>query len=390
MSVIEVHKKISSFIEEIDSHIKQHNQLLWEKYVQLGSKTVRLLCYSRDFIPLIKKQLSYTLKDTSPNFDATIVLWNQKEVEIFLQKFIDPHIKTRIRLNQLIFKNKNSDFEISNNSNSKHKLFTRINCGDGAANRLDLLDETYSRHNFLIRIDAKNGIINAYDPKNNIYYYGVRDLSPEEFIKQGHIFVQIFNRIIKTPNSALVHGAVVGRDDKGILFCARGGRGKSTLAVLAMMQGFDYIADDYLVLEKEGDALYSYPIYSIITLSPRMYNELYDELKGKFVSNNARRDKYVIDVVAYHNNFRKKYPIKICMFPEITNDAKPSIIPCSKGSAIAQLIYSTIIQMEDRHDIKTILKLISFLKDFNFYQINLCSDIRANVDCLKEFYNKIK
>jgi hypothetical protein len=385
-----MHKKVISCLEQIDSHIKQNNQLLWEKYIRLGSKTVRLLCYSQDFIPLIKKQLSYALKDSSANFDATIVLWNEKEVEKFLQKFIDSHAQSRIRLNQLVFKKKKSDFEITDNTDPAHKLLTRINCGAGIANSLELLDEAYSKHNPLVRINAEIGIINAYSPDNNIYYYGVRDLSPEEFIKHGHIFVQIFNKIIKTPNSHLVHGAVVGLNNQGILFCAKGQKGKSTLACMALMQDFDYVSDDYLVLEKEGNELYSYPIYSIITLSPRMYNELYDDLRGKFVSNNARKDKYVIDVQAYHNKFRSKYPIKICMFPQITADKNPSIVPCKKGSAIVQLIYSTINQMEDKHDIKTIQKLISFIKDFDFYQINLSPNIKANVECLREFLGSIK
>ncbi len=156
-----------------------------------------------------------------------------------------------------------------------------------------------------------------------------------------------------------------------------------------MIEGFEYVSDDYLVLEKEGDELYSYPIYSIITLSPKMYNELYDDLKGKFVSNNARKDKYVIDINAYHSAFRNKYPIKICIFPQIVADEKPSIVLCKKGRAITQFVHSTISQLEDKHDIKTIKKLISFIKDFNFYQINLCSDIRQNVECLRQFCNKL-
>lgn len=200
---------------------------------------------------------------------------------------------------------------------------------------------------------------------------------------------KLLTKYQKTQNSNLVHGAVVGLDNNGILFCARGQRGKSTLAVLAMMKGFDYVSDDYLILEKEGDKLYSHPIYSIITLSPRMYNELYYDLKGKFVSNNARRDKYVINIEAYHNTFKDKYPIKVCMFPEIVKDKEPSIVPCKKGRAITQLVHSTINQTEDKHDIKTINKIIDFVKGFEFYQINLCSDINANVECLRNFCNQL-
>ncbi len=389
MNAVANHQKVSFCLQKIDSYIKQNHQLQWQKYVQLGSKIVKLVCYSQDFIPLIEKQLSYALKDAANSYDATIILWNEKEIELFASSIIDDHTKSRLRLQQLACKSKDVDFEIVDNADLQRKLLTRISAKNGMVNHFEILDSLYSKHNPIIRSSAVGGIINAYDQENNIYYYGVKDLHPEEFIKQGHIFVQIFNKIIKASNANLVHAAVVGIDNKGILFCARGQRGKSTLAVLSMMEGFEYVSDDYLVLEREGGELYSYPIYSIITLSPKMYNELYDDLNGKFVSNNARKDKYVIDIKNYHGAFRDKYPIKICMFPQIVADAEPSIVSCKKGRAIAQLVYSTINQLEDKHDIATIKKLISFIKDFDFYQINLCSDIKKNVDCLKQFCAKI-
>lgn len=383
MNAFPQNQKIKSYLAKIDSHIKQNHQLLWQKYVRLGSQNIKLVCYSKEFTALIEKQLSCVLQDSVDNFTATIVLWHEKEIAEFASTFIDNHIKSRILVHEDV------TFEMIAEMEVNRKILTRFNIEKELIKNFEIIDEAYSRDNPLIRISGESGIINAYDQEQNVYYYGVKDLHPEEFIKQGHIFVQIFNKILKTSHTALTHGAVVGLNNQGILLCGRGQRGKSTLAVVAMMQGFDYVSDDYLVLEKEGDALYSYPIYSIITLSPRMYNELYDEMKGKFVSNNARRDKYVIDIKVYHDSFREKYPIKVCVFPEITNDEKPSIVPCKKGRAITQLVHSTIIQMEDKRDIKTIQKLTSFIKDFDFYQINLCADIKANVECLRQFCSQI-
>ncbi len=356
----------SGYIKKIDSYVAESYKQEWIKYVILGSKTVRLINYSSKFTPLIQKQLSYTLKDSAPKFDATIIVWNEENPKLFSSKIIDKTntaIMMRIRLEKLMAKREDID--------------------------LHFMDESYSKHNPLIKVNLTEGIVNAYDKENNTYYYGVEDLTPEEFIKQGHIFVQMFNRIAKTPNSNLVHGAAVGLNGNGILFCARGQRGKSTLAVLSMMQGFEYVSDDYLILEKEGETLYSYPIYSIITLSPRMYNELYYDLKGKFVSNNARKDKYVVNIDAYHDTFKDRYPINVCMFPEIVTDAEPSIVPCKKGRSVTQLIHSTIRQTEDGHDIKTIQKLIGFVDKFDFYQINLCSDIEKNVACLRNFCDNL-
>ena len=360
-------EKLREYNDNLLKYIKANYSPVKTYYLDLGVKVVRLLCFSEEFIPHIQKQLTFTLKDNADRFDATVVLWQEKNI-----KQIYKHIMPEL--------------------NPRNNLKRRIEILTKQCNSFDdmwIFDKNYSTMKPLLSIDLFQNIVNSYDEENQTYYYGVENLEPEEFIKQGHIFVQILNNILKTENTNLVHGACIGLNNKGILLCARGQRGKSTLAVLAMMEGFEYVSDDYLTLEKEGENLFAHPIYSIITLSPRMYNELYDRLENsRFVSNNARKDKYVINISNFHNQFKKKYPVKLCMFPEIVSDKEPSVKECSvqeKGRAITHLVHSTVFQMNDRHDMKTIKKLISMVKEFRFYKICLCNDIYKNVECLKDF-----
>ena len=360
-------EKLKEYNDNLLKYIKANYSLVKTYYLDLGVKIIRLLCYSEEFIPHIQKQLTFTLKDNADRFDATVVLWQEKNI-----KQIYKHIMPEL--------------------NPRNNLKRRIEILTKQCNSFDdmwIFDKNYSTMKPLLSIDLFQNIVNSYDEENQTYYYGVENLEPEEFIKQGHIFVQILNNILKTENTNLVHGACIGLNNKGILLCARGQRGKSTLAVLAMMEGFEYVSDDYLTLEKEGENLFAHPIYSIITLSPRMYNELYDRLNGsRFVSNNARKDKYVINISNFHNQFKKKYPVKLCMFPEIVSDKEPSVKECSvqeKGRAITHLVHSTVFQMNDRHDMNTIKKLINMVQEFRFYKICLCNDIYKNVKCLKDF-----
>lgn len=368
-------EKLKEWSERINKHIEANFSLVETRFVDLGTKIVRILNYAKDFTPLMQKQLTYTLKDSNefkgsaPSYDATIVLWQENNVNEFakmLDKEFDPKHNIRVRIGMLLNK-------------ERHLL-------------VKAFDDSYS-HTIPL-MDIHDGFVNLFDREANTYFYGAQNLEPEEFIKQGHIFVQIFNKILRTKDLNLTHGAVVGIDDKGILLCARGQRGKSTLAVLSMMEGFEYVSDDYLVLEKDGESLYTHPIYSIITLSPRMYNELYEKLEGtRFVSNNARKDKYVINIAKFHPQFRRKYPVEVCVFPEIVADSKPSICLCDlqeKGRAITQLIQSTVSQVQDINDHATILKLIDMVKDFEFYKINLCSDIAKNTQCLRDFIAQYK
>lgn len=338
-------------------------------YIRLGSKIVRILCYSKEFFAHIKKQLAYTLLENAEHFDATIIAWQENDIEKYIQRIVKGNIPLIMRLRH-------------------HKILA----GAGQ-NQILICDPSYSRFSPVITLDEKRGFVIGNDFADNTYYYGVRDLSPEEFIKEGHIFVQFLNKIIQSDNANLVHGAVVGMNNNGVLFCGRGQRGKSTLTVLSMVRGFEYVSDDYLILEKEGEELYSDPIYSIITLSPRMYTELYDDLKGKFVSNNARKDKYVVNIEGYHGQFRSHYPIKLCIFPEIVTDKDPSIIPCSleeKGRAMVQFIQSTVAQVQDINRQDVVEKIYHMINDKEFYKFNLCNDIEKNTAFLRDFLQNWK
>lgn len=334
------------------------------KYLMLANQVVRVLCYTPEVVPLMEKQLTYVLRDSAEKYDSTIVVWKATDVKALTMKLDDrwnPKINLRMRVDMLY-----------------GKKFASVM----------IIDPSYSHICPVIRLETERGFVNAIDVENKVYYYGVPDFDPEEFIKEGHIFVQQINRLIQNETTNIAHGAIIGFNNNGLLMCARGQRGKSTLTVHAMMHGFEYVSDDYQILENREGQVYAYPIYSIITLSPKMYGELYDDLKGKFVSNNARKDKYVINIAAYHDQFRSSYPIRLCLFPEIVSDPEPSITFCTseeKGRAIVQLIQSTVAQMQDVNNHQVIRKLFDMVKDLDFYKFNLCRNIDANTEYLRNF-----
>ena len=349
--------QLSQYYKLLDARAARSGDLQWVKYIDLGTQMVRLINYADAFTPHVEKQLTYVLKGSMEHYGATLVIWQEKSIET-LSSLLNP----RLRIEKLR--------------------------GQPVDPHFFVFDREYSRHHAVISIDAHARIVNAWNQQSNTYYYGVENLAPEEFIKQGHIFVQIFNKLLKTASAGLAHAAAVGLNGKGVLMCARGQRGKTTLAVRSMLDGFDYVSDDYLVLGREEGGLYAWPIYSIITLSPMMWGDLYGRLEAKFVSNNSRKDKYVFNVGNYHHRFASRYPIQCCMFTQIIPDSEPSIVKCTqagKGRAIAQLVHSTINQMGDKHDIANINKLMGFVSDLPFYQINLCRDIEKNQHCLRAF-----
>lgn len=358
--------ELKTYFERLTEFVHQ-KQLCFIKYIDLGVKVIRVLSYDNDFLPHIQRQMTYVLRDNADHYDETLILFKEddiKQVAIHIDEKFDPKKNMRLRLEIVL----------------NHSTYPNVL----------IFDKDYSAITPVVYLDEVAGTIEAFDVENRTFYYGVSDLSPEEFIKQGHCFVQALNNLIKTDTVNIAHGAIIGFNNNGLLMCARGQRGKSTLTVHAMMHGFEYVSDDYQILENKNGQLLSYPIYSIITLSPTMYSELYDNLKGKFVSNNARKDKYVINIAGYHDQFRTAYPIRLCLFPEIVSDPEPSIKFCTskeKGRAIVQLIQSTVMQMRDINNHAVIRKMFNMVKDLDFYKFNLCRNIAANTEHLRQFLN---
>lgn len=369
-------EEIKRIYSSIDDYLSA-KEVKWTKFADFGCKTVRIISYSDEFLPLVEKQLTYVLKDSAESFDDTLIIWNEKDVLALNKKLIAnfPKLERKFR------------FEIAFRKAKKVSLDDLYDS--------QIFEESFSKTKPVIDIQTNRGFFIANNKEEHTYYYGVNNLEPEEFIKEGHIFVQFFNNILKTETSQLVHGAVIGLNGNGICFCARGQRGKSTLSVLSMMKGFEYVSDDYLILhQNEKNQLLSSPIYSIITLSPVMYNRLYDNMKGcQFVSNNARKDKYVFNIANFHSQFKGNYPIKLCIFPEIVSDKDPSIKLCTveeKGRAIVQMIQSTLMQTQDMCENWTVKKMMNMIKDLPFYKLNLCWDIDRNTEFLRDFMNKFE
>ena len=368
-------ENLSLVFSQLDNYLAQ-KEVKWIKYADLGCKIVKIVSYSDEFLPLVEKQLTFVLKDSAEHYDDTLIIWHEPDTLNLAKSIISkiPQYTMRLKLERI------------------HKKAHLGHCTDEELYNLSMFYNNFSKTKPIISFRTEQGFVSANDKENHKYYYGVKDLSPEEFIKEGHIFVQFLNDILKTETSNLVHGAVIGYKGNGICFCARGQRGKSTLSVLSMMKGFEYVSDDYLILhENEKKELLSSPIYSIITLSPEMYNRLYDLMDGcRFVSNNARKDKYVFNIANFHDRFKKNYPIKLCIFPEIVSDKEPSIRPCTaeeKGRAVVQIIQSTLMQTQDLSENWTVKKIMNMVKDYPFYKFNLCHDINKNTEFLREFMN---
>ena len=337
-----------------------------------GRKTVRLVTGDPRALKLVRRELGWIITEPVESPDATVYLWQEKDVKAFTGGFIGEPVEFEPGDDYVLFRVAK---DVVGQDNCKVLLPSgQVNVAAGS----------------------------VYLADGNDYFYGVGSFEPENWIADGHVLVQILFRILnKEPDAKLVHGACVGLDGKGLLVCARGQKGKSTLAVTAMLEGFDFVSEDYLILEREGRALYASPLYSMVTLSPLMYDKLYDALgKARFIGVGPFKGKYLFDISDYRDQVRWRYPVRACVFPEITPEAtEPRFEPCDpaeKNRAITHMAHSTLSQMwtaglkQEQTDQEFILAVVRMLRGLDFYRLVLTTDIFRNVECLKSLVSSIK
>lgn len=340
------HEKVREYFKKISQDIDSCGNVPLVRYVSLGSTDVRLNIMDPAFLPILQTYLGFSLKEESVSCDYSIVLWRTSG-----------HIAGSEKLYHIVERD-----------------------ADPAIPSL---------------IFYKGGV-SGFDKDSNVYYCGYPDCTFERLtLVTGVVLLSPFYKILKKASGALVHGACVGLDGKGVILCARGGKGKSTLAVSALIKGFEFVADDYFILDSKSGDLYASPLYSIVKLSYQMYSVMQEGLaESVIVSDNPQNGKYMIDVSHWHGQFRNNYPVKVCMLPEIVPGLEtPSIIRCSeeeKGKGIIRMVHSTISQLFDVYDTSGSLKLIRMLQNQTFYRIRLCPDIYKNVECLRSFLQELK
>jgi len=246
-----------------------------------------------------------------------------------------------------------------------------------------------------LKIVQTEGFIEAHNTKTSTVYVMCDknvEFNTDAIRKMGHVIVRYLYKISKTENQILTHAAAVGLNNKGVLFSARGGGGKSTLAVSAMLNGFQYVSDDYVILRKTVEGLFAYPVYSTINIFPPMMEKM-PNLKAGYLWNSWwQPQKHTLEISGHHSSFMNKLPVSTLIFPQIENIETPYIEPMSdKGKAITQMAHSSVLQLANntQERIDYIKTLLSLIKDLNVYEIHLSSDLQKNTECLRKFIENL-
>ncbi len=145
----------------------------------------------------------------------------------------------------------------------------------------------------------------------------------------------------------LVHAGAVGDDRGGVLLAGASGSGKTTVALAALVHGFGYLADDYVLLHTDGEgAPTAYSLYTTAKLDKghlARFGTLAPAVR--FPPESESGEKAVLDVgVLMPGCVRECLPVRAVVVPRICG-GRARVRRVSAGEALLALAPSTVFQM---------------------------------------------
>lgn len=142
-----------------------------------------------------------------------------------------------------------------------------------------------------------------------------------------------------------IHGGAVGEPSGGVVIVGRGGSGKSSTSLAALLGGLAYAGDDFVALEG-GDTPYVHSLYSSGKLESHQL-ERFPSLAPAVV--NPRRlpeEKAVISAARVEGALTTSgFPLRAVLVPRIKGGPETTLVPTSATTALVALAPSTIFQL---------------------------------------------
>jgi hypothetical protein len=245
----------------------------------------------------------------------------------------------------------------------------------------------YTGENALIRYLKWPERIQAYQIQSNQQYI-IMSGSFDEYAPPQASFHWEFHNFSMSHRYAFIHSGAAGLNGEGVLISSMGGSGKSTTVLSCLLDGFDYVSDDYLILDRETAA--AYPLYNSGILNADSLHRL-PELNPLTAGHVLRRpDRHIIDLSGYRNQFRHGMKIKAVVHPRIlhTDEAEREALirkdPLHVGKT--QMLITSVRQngLDLMNDPSVFHYLSGAVSALPSYELLLSPDRQSNCRALRD------
>lgn len=144
-------------------------------------------------------------------------------------------------------------------------------------------------------------------------------------------------------NFVLCHAALLGGAGGGLLVTGKGGSGKSTISAAGLVGGTAFCSDDFVALERRGDALVGHCLYASIMLNAGHID--------RFPALAARATRFRTDIFAKHmvpvadafpGQVRQSLTIDAVAVPQIVAEAGSALVPGARADMLRAITPTSV------------------------------------------------
>lgn len=193
----------------------------------------------------------------------------------------------------------------------------------------------------------------------------------------------ILYEIVSSMKMLVIHASAISRNDKGIMFLAEKGSGKSTFALsLCLTANYTYLADDKIIYNRINGQILTLP--DVIRLKPDMYSQIFNN--QSFFSKTIFREKIILNIEQLFNVKTYTTHPNLILFPTIRKNTNDMFLVknISLKEKIEEILKHRIViyELEPKKIIEYAIELFNQCK---CYSIELGTNLKNNLANLNEF-----
>ena len=231
-----------------------------------------------------------------------------------------------------------------------------------------------------------------------LYLYNVSENSAFCIVKDAQ---NLINSFIAAPftklisfwankqNLNILHAGCVSLNNKGVLIVGRGGKGKSSTSIQCIIDGLDYLSDDYLLIDITSEKTMAYSIYNSGHLELNNI-ENFPKIKS-FIDIgdiNQNNKPYLFLSPIFKDKVKRSTEIKAIIVPLVTKNKSANYYPISSVEAIKALAPTSLVQLNTR-GINSLQSLANLTRKFPNFCLELGSDFEDISFTVKNIINEI-
>lgn len=246
--------------------------------------------------------------------------------------------------------------------------------------------QVYNRDTLHILYNDESKVLTAIDTQSAEAYYYMPELDRMPYYEKAAPMRMIFHHWAQVNGMILVHGACIGIGGKGLLLAGKGGTGKSTTAISAVLSGFDYIGDDYVLADPTDQTIHS--LYGSSKIRWDVTKIL--PFAGTLTVNRREEDEKGIFFLSGTEKFSmsKSLSLKAVILPSIGGGQLSTYSQTNMIEGLLSLAASTIFQMPGSGK-ETLNAISGLLKGVPVYRMSLSPDTDEINSKLREIISNL-